>query len=231
MGRHHIKRLAAPETWPISRKGFKLVAKSVPGPHSLSRGMPLILVLKEVLKCAATTKEAKKILNTNDIKIDGKTRKEFRFPVGIFDTIEIANTNQYFRVVMDRKGKICLVKIKKEETLSKPCKVIGKTIVRGKLQLNLYDGRNITLHDDSYKVKVNDSVMLSLPEQKISGHLKLDKKAAIFLTGGKHIGDIGNVDDVVGDKIIYKNLNGELIETSKKYAFVVGDNKPLITVA
>ena len=125
-----------------------------------------------------------------------------------------------------QEGKIDLIKINKEESLLKPCKIIGKTIVRGKLQLNLFDGKNILADKNLYKV--GDTLLLSLPGQKISKHLKLDKKSAIFLTGGKHIGEIGNVEDIIKNKVIYKNNKGDLIETSKKYAFVIGDSKPLI---
>ena len=128
----------------------------------------------------------------------------------------------------DKQGKISMVKIKKEEASLKPCKIIGKTIVNGKLQLNLFDGKNILASSGAYKV--GDTLLLSLPDKKITKHLKLDKKSAIFLTGGKHIGETGNVEDVVENRIIYKNHEGELVETSKKYAFVVGDSKPLITI-
>ena len=61
--------------------------------------------------------------------------------------------------------------------------------------------------------------------------MKLDKKSAIFLTGGKHIGELGNVENIVKDKIIYKDQKGSLIETSKKYAFVLGEIEPLITIS
>jgi len=226
MGKDHVKRLAAPNTWQIKRKGLDFITKTVPGPHGLDTGMPLSVLLKEVLNYANTTREVKKILNTNEIKIDGKARKDFRFPVGIFDTIEFTNVNEYFRVILNKKGKIDIIKIKKEETLLKPCKIIGKTVVRGKLQLNLFDGKNILVDKNLYKV--GDTLLLSLPEQKISKHLKLDKKSAIFLTGGKHIGEVGSVDDVIKNKIIYRDQNNNLIETSKEYAFVVGDSKPLI---
>ena len=229
MGKDHLKRLAAPKTWQIRRKGLKFITKPIPGPHNLELGMPLSLMMKEVLNYANTTREVKKILNSNEIKIDGKPRKDFRFPVGLFDTIEFVNTNECFRVILNRKGKIDLIKIKKEDIFLKPCKIIGKTIVRGKLQLNLYDGKNIFVDDKAYKV--GDTILLSLPEQKISKHIKLDKKSTIFLVGGKHIGEIGNVEDIIENKIIYKDHNSNLIETSKKYAFVVGDNKPLITLA
>ena len=229
MGKDHLKRLAAPKTWQIRRKGLKYITKPIPGPHNLGLGMPLSLMLKEILNYANTTREVKKILNSNEIKIDGKLRKDFRFPVGLFDTIEFVNTNECFRVILNRKGKIDLIKIKKEEILIKPCKIIGKTMVRGKLQLNLYDGKNIFADNKSYKV--GDTILLSLPDQKISKHIKLDKKSTIFLIGGKHIGEIGNVEDVIENKIIYKDQNSNLIETSKKYAFVVGDNKPSVTLA
>lgn len=228
MGKDHLKRLAAPKTWQIRRKGLKFITKPVPGPHSMESGIPLSLMLKDVLNYANTTREVKKILNSKEVRIDGKLRKDFRFPVGLFDTIEFVNANEYFRVILNRKGKIDLVKISKEELLLKPCKIIGKEMVGGKLQLNLYDGKNIFSDDKS--CKVGDTVLLSLPEQKISRHLKLGKKSTIFLTGGRHIGEMGNVEDIVEKKIIYRDNNSNLIETSKKYAFVVGDSKPLITV-
>jgi len=90
----------------------------------------------------------------------------------------------------------------------------------------LFDGRNISVDSNAYKV--GDTILLSLPDQKITKHIKLDKKSTIFLTGGKHTGEIGNVEDVVENKIIYRDQKDDLIETSKKYAFVVGDNKPSI---
>ena len=228
MGKWHLKRLAAPKTWQVRRKNSKFITKQVPGPHGSESGMALGTILKEVLTYADSNREVKKILNANEVKIDGKVRKDFRFPVGIFDTLEFASTNEYFRVMADKQGKISMVKIKKEEASLKPCKIIGKTIVNGKLQLNLFDGKNILASSGAYKV--GDTLLLSLPDKKITKHLKLDKKSAIFLTGGKHIGETGNVEDIVENKIIYKNHEGELVETSKKYAFVVGDSKPLITI-
>ncbi len=228
MGKDHLKRPAAPKTWHVKRKGLKFITKQAPGPHGLEEGLPLGILLKEILNYANTTREVKKILNTNEIKIDGKARKDFRFPVGIFDTIEITNTNESFRVILNKKGKLGMIKINKEDASLKPCKIIGKTMVGGKTQLNLFDGKNIVVNDHLYKV--GDTLLLSLPQGKISKHLKLGKKSTIFLAGGKHIGEIGNVEDIVKDKIIYKDSKGDLIETSKKYAFVIGDSKPLITL-
>ncbi len=228
MGNHHITRLAAPKTWHTKRKGLVFITKPSPGPHGLGAGIPMSVLLKELLGYSGTTREAKKILNSGEVKIDGKPRTDFRFPVGVFDTVEFSRINDYFRVILNKKGKIQLIKIKKEEASVKPCKITGKRLLNGKLQLNLYDGKNIIVSSKDYKV--GDTVLLSLPEQKISKHLKLDKNSTIILTGGKHAGETGNIEDVAGSKIIYKDHKGDLVETSKEYAFVIGDKKPLITL-
>ena len=228
MSNNHLKRLAAPKTWSIKRKGLKFVTKPVPGPHNSNTYMPINVLLKEILGYANTAREVKKILNNSEVKIDGNVRKELRFPVGIFDTIEFTKLIEYFRVILNKKNKLDLIKIKKDEALLKPCKIIGKTMVRGKLQLNLFDSSNIIVDNDPYRV--GDTVLLSLPAKKIEQHLKLEKKSTIFLTGGKHIGEIGNVEDIIENKIIYKDQKGNIIETSKRHAFVIGDNNPVITL-
>ena len=228
MSKDHLKRLAAPRTWNIQRKGIPFITKSLAGTHSLDNGMPISVLIKETLKYASTTKEVKKILNTNEIKIDGKRRKNFRFSVGLFDTIEFTNINEHYRVILNKKGTLALIKINKNESSIKPCKIIGITMLRGRMQLNLYDGRNILIDKGPYKV--GDTLLLSTPDNKITKLLKLGKKSAIFLTGGKHIGEIGNVDDIVENKVIYKNQKGDLIETSRRYAFVVGEDKPAIAL-
>lgn len=228
MGKDHLKRLAAPKTWNIRRKGHKFVTKPNAGPHGLDAGVPVSILLKEILNYGSTTREVKKILSTSTVKIDGKVRKDLRFPVGMFDAIEIASINEHFRIILNKKGKLDLIRIKKEEAALKPCKIIGKTMVRGKLQLNLFDGKNILV--ENHDCNVGDTVLLTLPEHKISKHLKLSKKSVIFLTGGRHIGETGSVEDIAQDKVIYKDNSGNSIQTLKKYAFVVGEDKPLITL-
>ena len=228
MAKNHLTRLAAPKTWHIKRRGELFITKSNPGPHSSSLGIPLNILLKEILHYSNSTGETKKVLKSNEIKIDGRLRKDFRFPVGVFDTIEFTKINEYFRIILNRRGHLSLIKISKEESSIKPSKIIGKTMVKGKMQLNLYDGKNLLVDTGEYNV--GDTLMISLPEQKIKNYLKLDKKATIFLIGGKHIGEVGKVEDIIENKIIYKDSAGNLVETSKSYAFVIGEQKSLITL-
>jgi len=122
-----------------------------------------------------------------------------------------------------KQGKLSAIPITKEDSNSKPCKIIGKTIIKkGKLQLNLYNGKNTIVDKDSYKV--GDSVILS--EKAIKKHLKLEKGALVYLTEGKHKGVTGTLDELqhfqglTKDRVILK-VNNKKIITRKDYAFVI----------
>ena len=83
----HQKRIAAPGSWQISRKTAWWTVKSRPGPHPKDRSIPLLLIVRDMLKLADNSKEAKRILNEGKILIDGRIRKDHKFPVGIFDIL------------------------------------------------------------------------------------------------------------------------------------------------
>lgn len=224
--KRHLKRLAAPKSWLIKRKGITFVTKPSPGPHPIKLGLPLVLVIRDILKIAKNSKEVKKVLYNNEILVDGIRRKDLKFPIGIMDVIAIKKTNEYFRVILN-KDKIDLIAIDKKEAEFKPCKIIGKTIVKGKTQLNLYDGKNILVEGGDYKV--GDTIAISL-NQEIKEHIKLERGCFIYLIGGKHMGDSGKIEDIISNKISYKGKSGEIIETLKKYVFVVGKENPIISL-
>lgn len=225
--KRHLKRLVIPKSWPIKREGIVFTTKPNPGPHPLKSALPLKLVIRDVLGIAKTSRDVTQIMYNNEILVDGVRRKEPKFPAGIMDVIEIKKTNEYFRVVLN-KEKISLIPIDKKEAGIKPCKIIGKSKVKGKTQLNLYDGKNIVTEKDDYRV--GDTVVVSLPKQDIKEHIRLEKGCCIYLIGGKHNGDIGSIEDVISNKITYKGKNGEVIETLKKYVFVVGKDKPIVSL-
>lgn len=226
MVKDHLKRLAAPKSWPIKRKESKFISRPSPGLHSLKSGIPLCVFLRDILNYAKTTREVKKILQSRNVLVDGVRRKKHRFIVGLMDVIAVSEIKKYYRIILDKKGKISLIEIEKNDASVKPCKITGKNKVKGKTQLNLFDGRNILIDKDDYKV--NDTIIISLPNQEIKKHIRFEKNVTVFLTGGKHTGELGLVEDIVSDKIRYKNRKGEVFETLKKYAFVVGKEKPEI---
>ncbi|MBI2108245.1 30S ribosomal protein S4e [Candidatus Woesearchaeota archaeon] len=227
--KRHIKKLAASKSWPILRRDNIFVTRPYPGGHSFELGTSMNVILKDLLKLAPTSREVKKMLLGHDILADNVRRKEPKFLVGLFDTLAIEKTDSYYRISLNKNGKILAVPIKKEEAGIKPCKIAGKSVLKGgKIQLNLSDGKNIIAEKGSYKT--GDTLMLSLPDKSVRKHLKLDKNAVIFLTGGKHIGETGTVKNIINDRITYKNESGEMVETLKKYAFVVGEEKPEVTL-
>jgi len=227
---NHLKRYFAPKTWKIKRKCMKYITKPSPGTHKIGMSMPINVILRDILEYASTNKEVKFILSNKNILVDGKRRKDYRFPVGLFDVLSLSDIDEHFRVILNKKGKLAVIKIGKEESKTKLCKITGKKAVRKKIQLSMNDGKN-TLVDKS-EVKVGDSVLIALGDKiTIKDSIKLDKNTSIYLTGGKHIGHTGKVQDIEGKRIIYKTEKGDVFETLKKYALAIGKDKPVISIA
>lgn len=225
----HLKRYFSPKSWKIKRKGIVYITKPSPGPHRIEMALPLNVILRDVLGYAVTNREVKFMLANKDITVDSIRRRDLKFPVGLFDVLSLNDIGEHFRITLDKKGSIVLIRISKDESGLKLCKIVGKGIMKGKAQLNLYDGRNMLVEKDSYKV--GDVVLIGLSKNSgIKDHIKLAKDSLIFLTGGKHIGETGKVQDISGSRIIYKTEKGDVVETLKKYAFPVGKDKPLIKI-
>jgi len=223
----HLKRLFAPKTWKIKRKGIKYIAKPSPGPHNQELSLPINVIMRSFIGNAQTNRQVKYILNKKSVVIDGKQRKDYRFPVGLFDVITFPDTKESYRVILDSQGKLDVISTK--EPTTKLVKISGKKSLKGKMQLNLADGKNLLIDKGDYSV--GDSVLLSFDKKlEIKDHIKLDKGSLIFLTGGKHIGQTGTVEDIDGRRIIYKTDKGDVVETLKRYAFPIGKDKPLITI-
>lgn len=228
MGRAHLKRLNAPKSWKVKRKGIKFITRPNPGPHTMDMCMPLNLVLRDVLGYASTAKEVRHVLLHKEILVDGKQRKELKYPVGFMDVVEIPELKEVYRMLIDNKGYLRVMKIDKKEANLKPVKVLNKTILKGgKTQLNLSQGLNILIKKDDYKT--GDTVVLEMPKLDIKEHIKLEKGAYVLMTGGSHIGNHGVVVELKEQSIIFKSSAGTY-ETLKKFALVVGKNKPVITL-
>jgi small subunit ribosomal protein S4e len=179
--------------------------------------MPAEIVLK-ILGFAQTKREAKKILNTKEIIVDGRKIKSPKFPIGLFDVLTIKETGENFRCNLDEKGQLMFKPIKKENAKFKASKIVGKTVIQGgKFQINLSDARNII--SEKTQNKVGDTLLIEVPEQKIVRSMSLEKGAKILLVGGKHAGDTGVVEKIEGEHLVYKNK--ESIITLKEYAFVL----------
>jgi len=225
MAKRHLKRINAPKTWKIQRRGIKFITKSNPGGVSKNLTFPISNVIKYELKLANSIKEVKHLILTEDILVNGKKIKDYRYPVCFTDVVSFPKLGTNYRLVIDTNGILQIMPISKEESELKIIKIVGKNFVKGKMQLNLMDGRNIFFEKQHYKV--NDSLLITLPGQLVKEHMAFEKGALVLLYQGKHIGKVGKIDDIKKDSIILKTTDGTF-ETSRKYALVIGRDHPVL---
>ena len=227
----HIKRIAAPKTWPILRKIRKYVIKTSPGPHTKEESIPITIAIRDLLGYARTLKEVKLLLNKKQVLVDGRVIKDPKFPVGIFDVISFPKPNEHYRVLINTHNKIVLKKITPEEAKFKIVRIKVKKLVKGgKKQYGFNDGRTIVTDND---YKTSDSLLIELPTQKVIKHIPFAKGNYAFLTSGKHVGESGIIEDVVKERITTKvviKTKTSRFETLKKYVMMVGLEKPEITI-
>ncbi|MDP3918908.1 MAG: 30S ribosomal protein S4e [Nanoarchaeota archaeon] len=220
MVKNHLLRLNAPKSWPIGRKGIVYIRRPNAGAHSLQNSIPLSLVLTNLLDYVRTRKEVKKILYEGKIIVNNKVRKDPSFPVGIMDIVSIPSLNETHRVIYNTKGKFAIIPVEKENAI-RLVKLVNKTILgKDKVQLNFFDGTNIIIAKNNYKVE--DTLFINMKDKTVQKHLRLEKGAVVYLTGGKKIGEQGVLEEIKEDKIIVK-INESLFETARRYAFVIGD--------
>lgn len=227
----HQKRISAPKTYKIPRKAGKWVVRVSPGPHN-KEAIPLAIVIRDLLQYADTLREARRIISSGEVLVDGVVRRDYKFPVGLFDVVTIPKLEKSYRVIFDEKGRYILREITDSD--KKLYKIVNKTVVKGgKIQLNLFDGTNILATND---FKTKDSVLLKIPEKQILDHLKFEEGALIMIVGGTHAGEMGRVKayKVVrgsGANLVTVETPFGEITTVEDYVFVVGkkgSDKPVI---
>ena len=192
---NHMKRLAMPRSWPLPRKTSIWVTKAAPGAHALELCMPVVVVIRDILGYAKTTREVRHILHNNLVSIDGRICKDLRRGVGFMDVLTLGEEN--YRCIVDRKGILRYRQISKKEAKTKVCRINGKTTIKGgKTQLHLHDGRNI-LTDDASEYNTGDSLVLALPSQEIKEHIRFSDGIKCYLTGGAHVGEFAEVSEYI----------------------------------
>jgi len=206
-----------------------------PGPHKKFESIPLLIVIRDFLNLTDEGRDARKIIKANEVLVDGKPRKDHKYPVGLFDAIEIPKIGKRYRVVPTSSG-LDLIEIPKKEASLKFVRINDKTMVKeGKLQLNLHDGKNLIIEKKGSEYKTGDSLLIELPSQKIVDHLKMDKGMLALIVGGENMGKTVTVNEVIitksreANKVICEK-GKEQFETIKDYVFVVGKTKPLIKI-
>ena len=229
----HLKRLAAPRTMKIHRKEKTWTIKVTPGPHSLDESIPLGLIVRDYLKLCDSYREVKRVISNGNILVDGIKRKNHKYPCGLMDVVSIPKIKKNYRILFDREGKLTLVPISDKDSEWKLCRIKNKSIVKeNKMQLNLHDGRNTIVKKDEYKT--GDVLKIAIPKMKIEDIFKFDKGTVSMITGGSHIGEIANIEDVQTVQSSKDNLvkmkSDHEFSTLKTYIFPIGKTKPVINL-
>ncbi len=227
----HLKRLPAPRHWPIKRKEAKFTTRPIPGPHPKDHSLTLAIVLREVLGYAENMREVKAILNTGQVLVDGRTRKDPRYPIGMMDVLEIKGAEEKFRLVPKKKGGLRLVSIDDKEAGYKLCRVEKKMMVPGgNLQMSLHDGRNLLLPQGSKPVDFNtlDTIQVSIPDQKYIKTIPMEKGCYAVVSEGKNVGIEGKILEIErrfgthASTVTIEDSEGNRFQTALEYVFVLG---------
>ncbi|MFX1410145.1 MAG: 30S ribosomal protein S4e [Promethearchaeota archaeon] len=236
-GQKILKRLNTPVFLQIKRKHGKFFVKSSPGPHPNNFCLPLLHIVRDLLKVVDNYREAKKVIGLGFFKVDGKIVKDIGYPVGLMDVLSIEKMNKHFRVLPDSHYGLILHEITEEESRFKLCRINQKTSIKGgHIQLNLHDGRNVLIRindpknpkEDIYQRM--DVLKLSIPEQDIIKVLKFKEKHLAVIMSGKNIGQVGKIQNITkrfGPKASTVSIehNGSHTETLYDYTFIIGEDQ------
>ena len=237
--RKHMKRLAAPGHWQIKRKVRPFTIRANPGPHALHEGIPLGVVIRDMLQLTTTLNETRRVISQGQVKVDGRIRKDYKYPVGLMDVIEVEQTKTRVRVVPDSRHLLQLFNIPKKEQNLKPCKITGKnTVAKGNIQLHLHDGRTILLSvkdpkaKPKEKYKPGDTLLIKIPGQAIQEHIPLKVGITAVITGGDHTGNVGKLVKIDPENRLgtIQTSKDHTILTAIRYVFPLGEDKSLVSI-
>lgn len=232
----HLKREMSPSFWPIHRKEDVWAVRPSPGSHGSNVSIPLLVVLRDVLGYAETSKEARMLIKQAKVLVDGKARKDERYPVGLMDVIELPDADELYRVLPAHGGKFKLHPINRGEAGFKLCRIVGKTVVKeGHIQLNLHDGRNVLLTDGMGAYAVNDVIRINILDQEITDHISFKPGVRAIITGGRSQGKYGiliSIGTEPGSKrtATIRTSDNDDVRTLGKYIFAVGSETPIISL-
>ncbi len=213
----YLKRQNIKKFWAIPKKGTKYLAVAT---HNKTESIPLVVVVRDILKSVRNKKELQRLLNEKQILINHKQIRETNYPIGLFDVICIGSKN--YRAKLSENKKMSFEEISNKDAEIKVFKILDKKILaKKKVQLNLSGGINI-ISDE--KVKTGDSIILNLKDNKIAKVIPMEKGKNAFVVKGKHIGVSGKIMEIMdrGGKHLAKiSLDGDKINVWIKNIIVI----------
>mgnify|MGYP003927097619 CR=1 FL=1 len=234
-GTTKAKRSTAPPFWPIPRKVKVFTIKTSAGPHSKDRSYSLGVIIRDVLHLVNTYREARFIVSSGKVRVDGVVRRDIGFPLGLMDVIEFDGLSKVYRLVPNQGKPLEPIEIPVDEKNLKLCKIVNKTTVRGGVtQYTLHDGRCI-LDQQDLALKVGDACLIEVPQQRIINTVSLKKGTLVLVVGGERAGLQGYVEDLKPGTFTRRamatvSLGTASVELPTSLLLPVGIEKPLIYI-
>ena len=246
---NHQKRLAVPDSWPVERKEATYTTKAAAGPHG-EGGVPLLIVLRDVLGYVDSTKEARFALGQDSVLVNGRAVSDERRPIGMFDILTFRERDEHYRVFPDEGGRLSLTPIDADAAGSKLGKIEGKRQVPGgDTQLTLHDGQTL-LVDDATAYGTNDSIVVSnedseersssddasgeaprTDDDEVVAHFPYEEGALVTAVRGAHAGRIGTIDEIQvtpgssANNVLIEDVHGDDdFETIEAYVVIIDEN-------
>jgi len=224
----HQKRLSVPKSWPVERKTETFTTAAGAGPHGKD-GVPLVILLRDVLGYVDSKKEARYALNQDTVLINGDAVSDESRPVGMFDIMAFTEREEYYRVFPDEGGRLSLTLIDEEAAGSKLGKIEDKQQVPGgETQLNLHDGQNLNVANaDEYSG--GDSIVVDNDDSEVVAHFPYEEGALVTAVRGQHAGEIGEVETIQvtpgsGSNNVVVETDDGSFETVEEYVVVIDEN-------
>ena len=223
---NHQKRLSAPDSWPVERKEETFTVKADAGPHG-ETGVPLLIVLRDVLGYVDSRKEARYALEGGSVLVNGDGNVAEDRPVGMFDILAFTERDEYYRVFPSEGGRLSLTPIDEDAAASRLGKVVGKRQVSGgAFQYTLHDGTTLRA-DEGYGG--GDSLVVDNETKEIVAHFPYEEGALVTAVDGAHAGEIGEIEEIrvtpgSGDNGVVVTQDDGGFETVADYVVVIDEN-------
>ena len=138
---HFVRMRASKGLGVVSRKKVKWLLAPAPGAHKKTESISAGVLMRDVLGIAQSAHEAKRILNTGNLLVDGRKVKDVKYSIGLMDIISLPAEKKSYRMSLEG-AKLVPKEISSEHSSRKYLKVTGKHTIRGaKTQLSFHDGR------------------------------------------------------------------------------------------
>jgi len=191
----HLKRQKVPKNWPITRKATKYVVR----PNSdINGGLPILIILRNILKIAQNRREVKKAIHQGNILLNKRKVKDEKNVAKLFDVITLVPSKKNYKMILSNKGKFKFEEVKENESNTKIVKIINKKVLNGKkTQLNLSGGKNIL---SDIKCNTGDSIIINPKENKVQKIIPMQEKSNALVIAGNHAGEKGIINKIIKER-------------------------------